>query len=698
MIKFLLSPVWLALFLVSRVAAATGEGAFEFKDCYAKWDAAELTVGNSRFEESWELKNGRLAAVSLRSKGAGEDWLMESKKSPSKGKFALQVKASTGAPNVVQVESLQLEVTIIGGTNCAEKLRVFPDTPGILMRRCGVSVPSADRPANSVAATGVEDESVREADGTNAAEALETFSLRPEHLRLIQVNFTDETDHHNELAYEREWLLHPTEERLALSGNLIFMEDALSGSGVGFLKLAPLPHARPIKTDTDFSVKARARWVQVAATDYPVAIFTYEGGRPGRIAALQKFQRQLRPCEPARDGVFLSNTWGDRARDSRISEAFVSQEIEAGAKLGVDVVQIDDGWQSGRTKNSAQKGGVWDGWWTANPNFWKVDASRFPHGLAPLIAQAREHHMQIGLWYAPDSSNDGANWEKDAARMLELHQLGINYFKIDSLKEPTLASAANHKRMFDRALRESGGKVVFDLDVTAGIRPGYFGLPEIGPLFLENRYTDWHNYWPHDTLRNLWNLAQYVDPNRLRVEFLNNTRNLEQYEKDPLAPGSYPPDTLFAITMIANPLGWFEVSSLPKDYRDKVAPLVAAWKRERARIHSAATIPIGSLPDGVAWTGFASVLEGGQGGYVLLFREMNQSPEFRLNLAGLFSGDLAVRILGGQGSAQIDEGQLNAQIPNERAYLWLRIESIQSSGTIGSSAKNDVSPALAPGD
>ena len=53
-------------------------------------------------------------------------------------------------------------------------------------------------------------------------------------------------------------------------------------------------------------------------------------------------------------------------------------------------------------------------------------------------------------------------------------------------------------------LQESGGRVVFDLDVTAEIRPGYFGVPDVGPIFIENRYTDFHRYWPHQgTLRNL---------------------------------------------------------------------------------------------------------------------------------------------------------------------------------------------------
>ena len=46
---------------------------------------------------------------------------------------------------------------------------------------------------------------------------------------------------------------------------------------------------------------------------------------------------------------------GDRSRDARINEAFLLKEIDAGAALGVDVVQIDDGWQKGRTANSARR-------------------------------------------------------------------------------------------------------------------------------------------------------------------------------------------------------------------------------------------------------------------------------------------------------------------------------------------------------
>ena len=57
--------------------------------------------------------------------------------------------------------------------------------------------------------------------------------------------------------------------------------------------------------------------------------------------------------------------------------------------------------------------------------------------------------------------------------------------------------------------------------MTAGRRWGYHYGNEYGNIFLENRYTDWGNYHPHWTLRNLWMLARTVPPQNLQIEFLN---------------------------------------------------------------------------------------------------------------------------------------------------------------------------------
>jgi len=536
--------------------------------------------------------------------------------------------------------------------------------------------------------TGIETDKDPCADGGVAGErVLLAWSERQQHLRLTQVEFHDATDAHNELVFEHEWLLHPADPSLALAGNLFVIEETQTGAGRVILKMLPLPHARPVASPVDLRVTARQDTgfdLRVVTSDpeetvETLAVLPYTGGAFGRIRALHACQQAARPDTPShRVPRFLSNTWGDRNRDSRICEAFLLREIEAGAALGVDVVQIDDGWQRGTTANSvhAQKqGGVWEGYWKTDPDFWQPHPSRFPRGLQPLVEAAAQHGMQIGLWYSPDSSGSFANWERDAAMLLELHRAhGVEHFKIDGVNARDRAGCANLQRMFSRVQCASAGRVVFDLDVTAQVRSGYFGALAAGVLFVENRYTDWHRYWPHQTLRNLWKLARWVDPRRLRMEFLNPARNAERYPDDPLAPVHYAPDALFATVLCANPLGWFEVSNLSSAFMARAAPLVRQWRQQREAFFAGTIVPVGEAPDGFAWTGFASIAADGASAYLLAFRERHADARHRFELPGLTPRAWRCEILAGAGEAAADEaGCIGVRIPEELGYLWLRL-------------------------
>ena len=114
----------------------------------------------------------------------------------------------------------------------------------------------------------------------------------------------------------------------------------------------------------------------------------------------------------------MSNTWGDRNQDLAVCDAFVRKEIDTAAEIGVDIVQIDDGWQKGITINSArQKGGVWEGYYATDPDFWKPDPEKFPQGLKPVSAYAASKGVKLGLWFSPDSSRDFRNWKRDAVTL-----------------------------------------------------------------------------------------------------------------------------------------------------------------------------------------------------------------------------------------------------------------------------------------
>jgi alpha-galactosidase len=689
---------------------AVAEHHVKYETCYADLVGSELSIRNECIERSWQIRDGLLYPTILRHQPSMLNWLSEDVPGQHPAPtvdLALNLSshefsfvASTGPLGPTEAPSLKIEL----GADFYPPARpddlyhlvyifqIFPGLPAITTRvmlerhaQPGETQLADQTGAANPTVTGIETTPQPAADQLPLLDRLELLPLADAHQRLIQVTLVDQTDGHNELAFEREWRLHPSELAIDLPGNLFILEDVLTEHGLIFLKHAPLPHARPVQNTVsagmDLLMRPRTGLLALyghgldagSGEGYAWGVITYEGGKAGRTLALHAYQRAFRTFDPERDARFLSNTWGDRSRDSRINEAFLTQEIAAGARLGVDVIQIDDGWETGRTANSATPTQVWSGFWANNPDFWQPDPQRFPHGLQPVIAQARALGMQFGLWFAPDSADSFANWQRDADILLGLHrELGVNYFKIDGVKALTRTGERNLLSFFNRVLVGSRGKVVFDLDVTAEIRPGYFGAMQVGPLFVENRYTDWHRYWPHATLRNLWQLAHYVDPARLRFEFLNNARNKNYYSSDPLCPAAYHPDYLFATTMFANPLGWFEMTHLPDAYFEQVAPLAQTWKEYRAEIFGGCILPIGAAPDGAAWTGFVSLAADGQRGFALVFRELNPRSAASFELP-IVSEDAYITIrLGGApgGSASLENCLLQVQLPEPRSFLF----------------------------
>src|SRR5699024_5882954 len=81
-------------------------------------------------------------------------------------------------------------------------------------------------------------------DPVEATDVVDAFTIDPLHCRLVATRFVDQTDHHNELLHEQQWLLHPSEKSISVRGNLWYLEHLVSGAGLGMLKLAPNPEHR----------------------------------------------------------------------------------------------------------------------------------------------------------------------------------------------------------------------------------------------------------------------------------------------------------------------------------------------------------------------------------------------------------------------------------------------------------------------
>ncbi len=359
------------------------------------------------------------------------------------------------------------------------------------------------------------------------------------------------------------------------------------------------------------------RWIQT----YSCVTGVYGEGELQALTALRNYQKNIRRHFRSRDEMIMMNTWGDRSQDTKVNESFCLQELERAAKLGITHFQIDDGWQVGKSPNSAVAKGSFRNIWD-NEDYWTPDPVKYPHGLTPIVEKGKELGIEIGLWFNPSVQNDFADWEKDAETLIGLYRkYGIRVFKIDGLTIPTKRAEVNLRNLFDKVLAETGDKVMFNLDATASRRAGYHFFGEYGNIFLENRYTDWGNYYPYWTLRNLWMLAKYVPAEKLQIEFLNKWRNTEKYGNEPFAPKHYSFEYLFATAMAGQPLAWMEASNLP-DEAFSVKALIDRYKEVQYDFHQGVILPIGEEPSGRSWTGFQSISDD-KSGYLLVYRENN---------------------------------------------------------------------------
>jgi len=626
--------VAVAISMSCGLATAAAAQSAAVGDARASLQDGTLVLETARIRRTLAWNDGAAVGRALEDRATGRRWTLAGTQPdvvvPGGGALArgtLQLTPVAATP----LRPAHLRVAMeahAGALRVRRTCELFPGSPAI---GCTVALrgPAGwEVPAPATAGRGLIES---DAPATPTPEfTLDRLALPSPHWRLEIARFRTATDHHDNLVEHDHSLLYRREQQL--EGGLLRLQDQTDGAQIFVLKEAPPGNDQLGYPGFDFAAKTgdvRVAGSGVESGDvgpdawtstYAVAVGVAAPGERAFLEALRAHQDTKRRYVPSRDAMLLSNTWGDRGRDARINEAFVLREIEAAHRLGLTHVQLDDGWQAGLSRNSAQKGGqLWADWTEAS---WRPHPERFPRGLQPVVNRARALGLEVGLWFNPSSADDYAAWRRDADVLIALYRAhGVRVFKIDGVEVPSKRAETNLRAFFDRVMEATGGEVVFNADVTAGRRPGYFFLREYGNLFLENRYTDWGNYYPHRTLRNLWQLARYVPPQFLQVEFLNTARNVDKYPPgDRLAPSAVPFAYAFGVTAAAQPLAWMEVANLPEAAR-RAAPLIARYRALQPRLHAGRVFPIGAEPDGGAWTGFQSLEAEGRSGYLIVYRE-----------------------------------------------------------------------------
>lgn len=660
--------------------------------CYSYLKNDTLVIGNKLIERKFIWNNGNVITYSLTDKSSGRHWLNKSRTPDfviikdvfevSDASYIVRKADET----VIHPEYLEVTVSYKLNTLHVKRIyRIYGNAPAIACNtwlKGSTDAVFGGRAINSADRKNIE--FAEDMKSKQVTAVLDQFNPGGNHWQMKTVEFYDVTDWNNNLVFESRVIPY---RKNSYRGNLLFAYSPESENGFFFLKEAPCSSVQLAYSGADFTAEfghfavtglginekdvKDSEWVST----YGCVIGVYSSNELAQLTALRSYLKNIRKLQPGRDEMVMMNTWGDRSQDSKVNEKFSLIEVERAAALGITHFQIDDGWQMGKSPNSAVAKGSFKNIWD-NPDYWKPDPVKYPRGLHPIVKRGKELGVEICLWFNPSIQKDYADWEKDAQAMISLYnEYGIRTFKIDGLAIPTKQSEINLRKLFDKVLTETNNNVVFNLDATAGRRGGYYMFNEYGNVFLENRYTDWQNYYPYWTLRNLWMLSKYVPAEKLQIEFLNKWRNTDKYKGEVFAPENYSFEYLFATTLAGQPLAWMESTNLPEE-AFTLREHTETYKKFQHDMHSGTILPIGDEPSGRSWTGFQSLKK--DRGYLIVYRENH--PEGTAEVETWLPEGVTVRCipLMGHGKAMTavtgKKGRLEISLPSINDYVVYKYE------------------------
>jgi hypothetical protein len=342
----------------------------------------------------------------------------------------------------------------------------------------------------------------------------------------------------------------------------------------------------------------------------------YGGGNDGLQLALKQFEAARYPVFPDRDMFILGNTWGPSNPDGAqfTEESFVRKEIPLLADLGIDALQIDDGWQKhGRYQDAGEF------------------LPRYPDGWKNIKADCDRYGLRLGLWVSVRNAR-----VEDMTRNLD--ELGFITWKADF---DHLASRTDYEVRFERlrdVMKHSWMKTQFALCPEYDEpRYGWYFAQEYGSIYFQNVQEGLPAHLtmvPYQVLRQHWLMSKYFPANKLQV-MLQNPKRTRQDLSDAYQHGH---GYCFAMGLPFVPVFFQSAQFLDDDGRKELAALIKIYKAHRKDIFTSYTFPIGDEPDNASWSGFQMVSTTRTGGYLLLFRELHNTSSKRAIVLKFLSG------------------------------------------------------------
>ncbi len=371
--------------------------------------------------------------------------------------------------------------------------------------------------------------------------------------------------------------------------------------------------------------------------------------------------------------ILMSNTWGDLNRFECARQDFLVKEIDAAKEIGVDIVQMDDGWQTGSTDDLSLRDE--NDRKIFNETFWNLNTEKFPNGVEYVTEYGKKNNVKVGMWFAPDSHNNFSLLERDLDVLRKAYQeWGIRFFKLDMF---WIIDSPQRDRFLEllQKIYSFGDDVAVQLDVTRDNRLNYLCGREYGTVFVENRYLKAKSAFPHRTLRNLWMLSRYIPSSKFQFEIINPDHFVESYsDDDPFRPCLYDMDYLFASVMVSNPLFWMELQFLSDQRREELKRIMNVWKEHQHVLAIADILPIGEKPSGRSFTGFYASVDG-KPKYIVLFREVTEKDSTEISIP-VECANVEVLASNADVEVGIKEGFIKASFSKPRSYVFLKIKEM----------------------
>lgn len=423
------------------------------------------------------------------------------------------------------------------------------------------------------------------------------------------------------------------------TGDFTIDSTGISNRGLGF---------SPADMTPDRFVTGWANWT-----------ILYRAGE--RASALKKFDR-IR--FPVRQLAVMSNTWGSDKRNPRYAarESNVLREIESARDLGIEIVQVDDGWQ----------GITYDRWRPAATAELEHTGryALYPYGWSQIRAAARKAGVALGLWFSWTAP------EEDIIKNFD--EGGFVSFKLDFAKLDTKSKLDALMRKARAVLLHAGSCSAVNWDLTEiAPRVGIYYGREYGNVYLENRRPELPArivYVPYLVLRDAWHLSRYANLNQYQLP-IQNVASVSDALSDACR---YSQGYATAVALMGGPLFFCETRCMEERARREVRALLAVYKRERDRMARGYVSPIGSEPDNASWTGFHNRAEDGCEGYLMLFREANnEQVACRIRIDGCAGRLLRLtNLLGGEVVEKQADGRgcVLFEMPDPADYRFYRYE------------------------